>query len=383
MIRDHDPSDLPDELSDSELDALLTAAHSSMLRHIQRHTDPAVGLLALMAHPASQPDAPAPLPQPGRVADAQAIIELRNLLRTTEDPYQLCRRARQSDLPFRIKTIALPLVISAAVIRAIAIAAVPTHRNLLRNFLGGPVHSLVHDLARDIDLALALDRDLAHALDLDLALALARDRSRGRALHLALDRALDRVSGLGLDLDWDLDSYLGFEHNLDRDRRRARERDRERDLSLVFTVARDLALALARDLVRDLALALGRALDRALTFDRAQAPALAQALNLAQVLDRDLTSTFDLACAQVVSLYENLGAIMARELIAIPLDVSGMDLSHLRVTDVNAVAGVMWTRSTIWCADLREVVEDQSEEIRPGVYKVRDGDEQESQSALA
>jgi hypothetical protein len=130
--------------------------------------------------------------------------------------------------------------------------------------------SHVRDLARSLDLALALA--LARDLDLDLARALDLARDLDRALALDLDLALDRARALDRDLDLDRDLALA--------------RDLARDLDLAparaLALARDLDLALARALAR------ARNLDRALDLDLALDRARARNLDLDLDLDRDL-----------------------------------------------------------------------------------------------
>jgi hypothetical protein len=60
----------------------------------------------------------------------------------------------------------------------------------------------------------------------------------------------------------------------------------------------------------------------------------------------------------------------ARELAGIQADVSGVDLSDAHI-DMEALADVIWTSDTTWPADIADDVRAGSEELRPGVYKVR------------
>jgi hypothetical protein len=49
-------------------------------------------------------------------------------------------------------------------------------------------------------------------------------------------------------------------------------------------------------------------------------------------------------------------------------------LSAMKITDLEALNGIIWTRQTTWPPTIDVQVEDRSIEIRPGVYQVRLGD---------
>jgi hypothetical protein len=46
----------------------------------------------------------------------------------------------------------------------------------------------------------------------------------------------------------------------------------------------------------------------------------------------------------------------------------------MKITDLEALNGIIWTRQTTWPPTIDVQVEDRSIEIRPGVYQVRLGD---------
>jgi hypothetical protein len=160
-------------------------------------------------------------------------------------------------------------------------------------------------------------------------------RIRARALDHALDHALVQALALVLDRD------LAFDLALALNRVRALDRD----------------LRLARTLVCDLGLDLVRALVRA--FD------LVRDLDLALALDRDLAR--DLARARY---------LIGDCLEGVEIDASGADLADLELSTsslAEVLAGVVWDEDTRWPPNLRESILAQSEQIRPGVYRVRGG----------
>ena len=153
-------------------------------------------------------------------------------------------------------------------------------------------------------------------------------RSLGRALDLAA-RALDGARDVTLDaarvLASDFAPLLDLVHALDL--------DLEDDLARALALARDLDIALARDL------------------DFARARDLA----------RDLILVLDLTSDRAWDLAE-------REIIA-----SGADLSLLAIDDVEMVVGVIWDEATSWPSGIANQVRAASQEIRPGVYRVKGG----------
>jgi hypothetical protein len=73
------------ELSDDDLDALLAAAHSDLLRYVEGHADASAGLLALMSESPSA--AAKDAPPAANVEGAAAVIGLRSLPRNHDCGY--------------------------------------------------------------------------------------------------------------------------------------------------------------------------------------------------------------------------------------------------------------------------------------------------------
>ncbi len=142
-----------------------------------------------------------------------------------------------------------------------------------------------------------------------------------------------------------LDDAHGLAHNLAHNR--TRDLDRER--------ARDLACALDSTLDSD----------RALAFIRASALASALASGRDTVLT--LASTLDAA--------RDLALDLANRICTQQIDASGADLSEVRIEQLDALSGTIWTDQTIWPPDIEDQVRAASEKIRPGVYQVRGGNE--------
>jgi len=193
-----------------------------------------------------------------------------------------------------------------------------------------------------------LDRDFqrarAFARDLDRSLTRARAHIRARDLNVAYDlgSALTRVHARALNLDRILEHALGIALGI------ARDVDHVRGIARA--IARDIGIA--RDRVRDLTRALDD--DHDLALHGTGPPAISQENALAQVSARVYTLT--------------------HALNELDVDVSGADLSGMKITYFDALDGVTWTRATTWPPEIADQVEDHSEEIMPGVYQVRLGD---------
>ncbi|WP_031171827.1 hypothetical protein [Streptosporangium roseum] len=181
----------------------------------------------------------------------------------------------------------------------------------------------------DLEHQLISAHELAHALT--------------HALDLAHGFLRARVRGLARDLDRDLALALDRARNLAHDDAIVRTFTLVRDLDL------DLELGPIRDLVRDLI----RELDHDLDIDRVRV----------RVRNLDLTFALDLA------------RTLNRFVDVFPLDVSGTDLSHLNLTNLSRLSGVVWSDSTTWPLDIAEQVRAGSREVGPGVYQVQDGNE--------
>ena len=65
------------------------------------------------------------------------------------------------------------------------------------------------------------------------------------------------------------------------------------------------------------------------------------------------------------------------------VDASGADLSGIAVVDMNALAGVIWTPETIWPPGVMLEVRSRSREIRPGVYQVLQGNDQDRSALIS
>ncbi|WP_242907710.1 hypothetical protein [Actinomadura terrae] len=186
-----------------------------------------------------------------------------------------------------------------------------------------------------------------------LARALDLDRDRVRDLDLALDLALDR----------------------------ARDRARDRDLALVLAraLARDLALAGALDRVHDFVLA--DALDRALALVLDRAHDLDLALDRAHDLVRVRVRVRVLARA-----LDRAWAVLDEVLGGMEVNVSGVDLTDVNLTQFDrgeALTGVVWDEATRWPPEVREWIEARSEQIEPGLYRVRDGTERDPRESAS
>ncbi|WP_405600367.1 hypothetical protein OG741_21815 [Streptomyces sp. NBC_01410] len=211
------PEDMPEKLTDAQLDALLDSTGSDLLRYLQATSDTSTLLSAFLTADQTTLETPAALYDEWATRQAQAAIAIRALARGLD----------------RVGNSASDL--DSALARALARA---------RDF----DHALPRDLVRALDNAFDLDLKLDHEVDLGRALDRARDHAREliRALDNAFDHARELALALQLEIDrevdlvraFDLVSALGSARASARDS--ARALDRARDLIDALSGAHDL-----------------------------------------------------------------------------------------------------------------------------------------------
>jgi hypothetical protein len=196
--------------------------------------------------------------------------------------------------------------------------------------------------------------------------------SRMRVLDVALDLARALVLALGIDRSRALDIDL----DIDRTLARARDTACTLDSDLALDLALDLDLALAR--ARDTACTLDLDLDHALGLDHAQKIARVLALNIDLNLVQEV--------ARVITRARDLALDIDRALSDVPVDASGADLSDLKLGEdlreyPHVLVGVVWNRDTRWPPGMHVWIMRLSEEIKPGVWRVRSGTERDRHEA--
>lgn len=151
----------------------------------------------------------------------------------------------------------------------------------------------------------------------------------------------------------------------------ARAYDLAHALDLDFGLDRALDLDLARDIAREVDHACARA--RALGHD--DTPVLVDVLDAlrAMIDDRYLDHVDVHALVSQLDLSAGRARRTAADSRAQPVDASGADLSDLEIGDIDALDGVVWTRQTSWPPGIARQVEEHSEEIGDGVYRMRLG----------
>ena len=143
---------------------------------------------------------------------------------------------------------------------------------------------------------------------------------------------------------------------------------RASDLAGMLTRASALAASLDRALLAR-ALAHNRDLARSLTG--AIASLRPSAIDISRDLASMLPGLFDSA--------SNTVGDIANDIDDIPIDVSGMDLSHLGLRQyLDILDGVVWSDDTRWPPGGASLVATRSEEIRPGIYQVGGDSEQDT-----
>ncbi|GII66097.1 hypothetical protein Skr01_61820 [Sphaerisporangium krabiense] len=345
MSADHD---LPAGDEDAALDALLDAAASELDQRLRASAGFDQALLRLMVVAQDQP--PRAAGRPGGDA-AASIIAIRAKVHSLRQDLALLRgldRGREYD------------------------------RQLERP--RDPVRDLVHDDLRDGMLGHA--RDLVGALDLagapgavvdragDLVRALTMDRDVNLVLvrARALARTLTILDALGLGAGQYADVFARFQ-----------VRGRVHELAGMLDGVRDLNSPL------NWAVDLGRAADRIRRIDHDVAAVLAQAgdvvgtISLVRDWKRVLAGAYrledDLARAYPCDLTSDLIGDLIDDLIhdlgTVDVDASGLDLRHLDLQEVDALAGVLWTLDTVWPVRIAGQVRARSREIMPGTFRVR------------
>jgi len=209
------------------------------------------------------------------------------------------------------------------------------------------------DYALDTYLArnLALAKDLAGALRADEAVNLNRTlMTMKRSL-----RNFESVRGLDPGIDPLLEGTNTFELV------QQRAAVRSNDLYAARRSTSDLSASLRRDLMTD--------------FISTRDAAVRLAAGLEEVLD----SKPDRGRASlriVNNLVGDLAGELNRELRnwldALPLDVSGADLSRLDLSDSRALAGTVWSDETVWPPALAVYVRVHSEAIGDDRYRVQE-----------
>ncbi|WP_165969240.1 hypothetical protein [Actinomadura sp. KC06] len=209
--------------------------------------------------------------------------------------------------------------------------------------LAGPAQQIQ---VRTFIFGLVYDLDCGIELVHDLVLALARDFDPAHVDVIAHAHARVRAFGHTLDLG----------------------------RTLGHALVRDVALYLDLDHVRDHF----HDLDRALGLDLGLARGPAQARDFVRVHIRVHALAFALDAALS-------GARFLEDfLVRVEIDASGADLADLELAEsslAEVLAGVVWDEDTRWPPRLRESVAARSEEIKPGVYRVRGGTERDPHEA--
>ena len=320
-------------LSDSELDAVLSAAGNELLDYIRAAAHPDAGLLAIMGadnretepgHAARSPLAPAPSVC---AQHAVAVIEVRTIARLIVEVLDV-NRIKMSDVTDSLDRA------SAASHMLISAFHAATSRDLERT--GHHARTLTQALTAESSSILAIADYLTFASTL-----ISNSANALKMLHDARDliEVLDRARDLIRDLIEVLD--------------RARDLVREIDLNYAGEL-------LKRKSDRGRADALDRA--RALTATLAHA--VADAIGGSQIVERTIK-----AAATTFNPIHQLASIR--------VDASGADLSGLEIPYPDVLEGVIWTAETIWPSDVAGQVLARSDEIRPGIFQVRGGSERD------
>ena len=309
------------ELTDDELNSVLSSAGGELLAYVRAAADPTAALVAIMTASASDAadDSTATRPQPANDQHAVAV---------------LTARARARDL-------------NSAIRRAHDIARdIPRHLN--------SVLGTVLDVAFEMSAALG-DNHHKSTRHHTFALLLALRRARSSASPKVLARAREGASPRVRDLDIAVRQARDIACALDSAMIRIRDLDSPIDSGKVRVLDLGVALDNAEVRVRDLDSAVASAVTSASDLRPARA--------IAQDLDRSLDSI------------KALANTIPRKLDAIEVNASGANLSHLDLSNFDVLCGVIWTEDTTWPPGIENLVKNRSQPIGPGIFQVHGGSE--------
>lgn len=321
------------ELSDTELDAVLSAVDGELLGYVRAAARPTNTLLAIMA----ADERSVASPDGGRYT--AALIEMRSIARDFTH--------HSETVLGRTRNLVHTLVLARDAVRSIASYLTEvTQYDLLfartiadaRNLVSGSVHA-------DSQLARSLIRDLADILDEHAV------RDRNSTLTEDLDRAISRLAVHDLAGPASTPMVHDLERILELARDLTATTNRVRRLNWIPFVG-----ARARSDARRLAGTIGRDLDRLLDLAR----------------DR-LRSQAEIIASGLSPLYM---------LASMPVDASGADLSRYKFRDLAVLEGIIWTPDTIWPSGISDRIFAHSDEIRPGVHMVTGNKESDPQQEI-
>lgn len=114
--------------------------------------------------------------------------------------------------------------------------------------------------------------------------------------------------------------------------------------------------------------ALAEALGTALADSARALDAVQQRLRESAEPGRTIPAAAPLAAARSAA---RLATCLEEEVRAEPIDASGTDLSHVDHLDLPLLAGVVWSRTTVWPDTLATLTRSHSNRVAPGVYQIR------------
>lgn len=312
--------DFEDEMTDNELNVILTSVRNNLVAHVRATSSPARALVAIMAT-CDQREYP-PHVQPDDLA-ANSTLAVRQL---------------------------------AAVIEIRGRAA-EVHRRL------GEVVRLSCDLAAD------LERELNQYGDLPIAVRSAR------AFAQHCDRRLVQLLGRTRDLVTEIARDLRRVQQVDRDL------TVDRDVKVIRELASDVPSDQMFDGIRELDYAYASTRQSDIDEQIKEADELAASLEAARRLTdlrerwrnlgkedaRDLAQAIDIVLKRVDKL---ANALMYR-VHTLEVDVKYADLSDVRITHLDRLTGVFWNESTVWPAEVADEIEGASHFVTDGTRQVR------------
>lgn len=219
------------------------------------------------------------------------------------------------------------------------------------------------DLTRVIDLALGLVRDLGRVVDRVAPI----DRDLPGNIVDVLDRGRDLASGLSSDLASGREGALGRALNA--------ALDFGKTADLAIAQANDLAGILDRGHKRALGLHRGRGAVTDFNLDRGNALDVVRELTYMLGRGSDYTHSMISDTAHNVTREHASDCVgeLARTLSHVQVDASGVDLTGIGLRDLDVLNHVTWTSQTVWPPCIAGEVKANSVEIKAGVYEVRLG----------
>lgn len=332
---------LPDELTGNELDLVLAKADEELLEYVRGAADRSAALVKIMAADGAS----------GKSRWAARIGKGRCAARIEDRSRDRARAAASSTVTARGRG-------------AVAIIAARVR-----------VRKLERHIASANSKADLLASANAQALEATRERKAARVSIRNRRREL--DNAV-RQGSKTLFLEDGLMAAIDRHRGADRIFISANEQAKRYRSNLIAALKLDLRLALALCWVLSRAFIPKSAAKATLPFARALAVAsICNMWRASDLMLLGIRSPQGKRIARNLFRMFEIARKLVRQLDTVHADVSGADLSQVDLSDFDVLVGVVWTRDTNWPDGMFKIISESSDEISPGVFRVRTGNDRD------